>query len=134
MGISDLSNPYVHIIFTVLSTKQIFEKKSSRAVSESQRQFSEVKLNQKTLEIYTSWVAWKCRFTISADLLRESMLRYETSMNIDVLLIVLFTLSLLTHFLILVSFCTSWNTSENQTFPGIFRRHRKRPVTWNGLI
>ena len=39
----------------------------------------------------------------------------------------------LTHFMALMLFCTSWNRSENQVLPDVFRGHWRRPVSWDGL-
>ena len=39
----------------------------------------------------------------------------------------------LTHFMALVSFYTSWNTSENQKSPDVFRGYWKWLLPWNGL-
>ena len=40
---------------------------------------------------------------------------------------------LLTHFIALFSFYTSWNTSENKRFPDVFKGHWKGIVPWNSL-
>ena len=90
---------------------------------------SSVNLNQKTLKLHTCWVHWKsrCRLTVRKHALLWNNHEYQHSA------IFLLKISLLTHFLAPFSFNTPWNTSENQRFPGIFRRHRKRPVGWNGL-
>ena len=60
------------------------------------------------------------------------MFSYGTSININILQRYLLKIYL-THFMALVFFYTSWNTSENLRFLNVFRGHWKRPVAWNGL-
>ena len=71
---------------------------------------------------------WKnqCRSTIR----KHALLWSKYKCNI---LLFLLKIYLLTHFLPLVSFYTPWNPSENQRFPDVFRRFRKRLEVWNGL-
>ena len=84
--------------------------------------FLEINLNEKTLRFYTSWVLGKnqCRSTV-----RKYALLWNKHKNqqYDI-----FIKNIFNPFMVLVSFCTSWNTSENQRFPDVFRRHWKRPV------
>ena len=39
-----------------------------------------------------------------------------------------------THFMPLVSFYTTMKILENQRFSDVFRRYRKRPLSWNRLM
>ena len=90
--------------------------------------FLEINLNQKILKLYSIWVHWKnqCRLTIRKHALLWNKHEYQHSAD-DLLKISL------THFLALESFYTLLNTSENQSFPDLVRRHREKPVPWNRL-
>ena len=94
-----------------------------------QEVFPEVKLNQKTSKLYTSSAHWKNQ---RRSIVRKHALLWNKR-ECNILLIFLSKLSLVIHFLALVSFNTPWNTSENHRSPYVLRVHRKRPVAWNGL-
>ena len=68
-----------------------------------------------------------CRSAIRKDALLWNKHEYQHSADIFV------KNTLLAHFMALASFYTPWNILENQRFPDVFRGHRKRPVSWNGL-
>ena len=88
--------------------------------------FLQIKLDQESLKLYTSWVHWKnqCRST------KRLHTRLWKIMNTNILLTYLLKSSL-THFMALVSFFIPGNISENQRFPNVFRGNRKRPIPWN---
>ena len=85
-------------------------------------EFLEMNLNQKTLKLYTSWVRWKnrCRSTVRKHaLLWKKHEHQQFTDNWQLLKISL------THFMALDFFYASWNISENQSFPDVFRGIRR---------
>ena len=82
--------------------------------------FLEINFNQK----HWNFIPLVCIKRTSADLPEERMLCYGTSMNINILLTCLLK-TCLTHFMAMVFYYTSWNTSETQRFPDDFRGHWK---------
>ena len=82
----------------------------------------------ESIKIFTSWVHWKnlYRSTIRKHALLWNKHEYQHSA--DVLLKIC-----LSHFMALVFFYISWNTSENQKFLDVFKGHRKTLVPGNVL-